>query len=227
LYTQDTGRRQTIQRHWQHWTHKTQDEDRQSRDISSIGHTRHRTKTNNPETSAALDTQDTERRQTIQRHWQHWKYKTQDEDKPSTDINSIRHTRHRTKTNNPEISAALDAQDTGRRQTIQRHRQHWTHKTQDEDKQSRDICNIGHTRHRTKTNIPETTAALDSQDTERRQTIQKHLQHWTLKTQDEDKQSRDIGSIGHRRHRMKTNNPETSAAFDTQDTGRSQTIQRH
>jgi hypothetical protein len=82
------------------------------------------------------------------------------------------------------------------------------------NKQSRDICNIGHTRHRTKTNIPETTAALDTQDTERRQTIQKHLQHWTLKTQDEDKQSRDIGSIGHRRHRMKTNNPETSAAFD-------------
>ena len=29
LGTQDTGRRQTIQRHWQHWAHKTQDEDRQ------------------------------------------------------------------------------------------------------------------------------------------------------------------------------------------------------
>jgi hypothetical protein len=43
--TQDTGRRQTIQRHWQHWAHKTQDEDKQSRDTGNIGHTRHRTKT--------------------------------------------------------------------------------------------------------------------------------------------------------------------------------------
>ena len=45
LGTQVTGRRQTIQRHWQHWAHKTQDEDKQSRDTGNIGHTRHRTKT--------------------------------------------------------------------------------------------------------------------------------------------------------------------------------------
>jgi hypothetical protein len=42
----------------------------------------------------------------------------------SRDINRIRHTRHRTKTNNPEILAALDTQDIGRRQTIQRHWQY-------------------------------------------------------------------------------------------------------
>jgi hypothetical protein len=64
LNTQDTRRRQTIQKHRQHCTHKTQDEDKQSRDIGNIGHTKHRTKTNNPETSAALDTQDTGRRHT-------------------------------------------------------------------------------------------------------------------------------------------------------------------
>jgi hypothetical protein len=58
--------------------------------------------------------------------------------------------------------------------TIQRHWQHWAHKTQDEDnpetlttlgtqdtgrRQSRDTDNIGYTRHRTKT-------------------IQRHWQHW-------------------------------------------------
>jgi hypothetical protein len=137
LNTQDTGRRQTIERHCQYWTHKTQDEDKQSRDIGSIGNTRHRTTTNNPETSAVLDTQDTGRRQTIQRHRQYWTHKTQDEDKQSREIGSIGHTRNRTKTNNPETSAALDTQDTGRRQAIQRHRQHWTHKTQDEDIQNK------------------------------------------------------------------------------------------
>jgi hypothetical protein len=124
----------------------------------------------------------------------------------------------------PETSAVLNTQDTGRRQTIERHRQYWTHKTQDEDKQSRDIGSIGHTRHRTKTNNREKSAVLDTQETGRRQTIQSHRQYWTHKTQDEDKQSRDIGRIGHTRHKTKTNNPETSVALDPQETGRRQTI---
>jgi hypothetical protein len=66
--------------------------------------------------------------------------------------------------------------------TIQRNWQHWVHKTQDEDKQNnktqhRDTGNIGHTRHRTKTNKTikhntETLATLGTQDTGRRQTKQ-------------------------------------------------------
>ena len=58
LGTQDTGRRQTTQKHytiqrdWRHWAHKTQDEDKQHknttqyRETGDIGHTRHRIKTN-------------------------------------------------------------------------------------------------------------------------------------------------------------------------------------
>jgi hypothetical protein len=39
--------------------------------------------------------------------------------------------------------------------------------------------------------------------------------HRAHKTQDEDKQSRDTGNIGHIRHRMKTNNPETQVTLGT------------
>jgi len=56
---------------------------------------------------------------------------------------------------NPETQHILGRfWDTGRRRTIQRHRQRWAHKTQDKNKQARDTGNIGHTRHRTKKNNP-------------------------------------------------------------------------
>jgi hypothetical protein len=42
---------------------------------------------------------------------------------------------------------------------------YWVHKTHDEDKQPRDIGNIGYTRHMTKTNNLETLATLGTQDT--------------------------------------------------------------
>ena len=58
LDTQDTRRRQTIQRNWQHWIHKIQDEGKQSRETGNIGYTRHKTKENNPEKLATLGTQD-------------------------------------------------------------------------------------------------------------------------------------------------------------------------
>jgi hypothetical protein len=84
---------------------------------------------------------------------------------------------------------------------IDRHRQHWAHQIQDEDKQTY-TDNIGHTRHRTKTN-KHTQTTLDTQDTGRRQ-INIHRQDWAHKTQDEDKQVY-TDNIGHTRHRTKTN----------------------
>jgi hypothetical protein len=199
----------------------------QSRDIDNIGYTRHRTNTYNTETSTTLGTQDTGRRHTIQRHRQHWVHKTQDEDIQSRDIDNIGYTIHRTKTYNPETSTTLGTQYTGRRHTIQRHRQHWVHKTQNEDIQSRDIDNIGYTIHRTKTYNPKTSTTLGTQYTGRRHTIQRHRQHWVHNTQAEYMQSRDIDNIGYTIHRTKTYNPETSTTLGTQDTERRHTIQRH
>ena len=63
--------------------------------------------------------------------------------------------------------------------TIQRNCQHWIHKTQDEDKQSRETVNIRYTRHKTKTNNPEKLSTLDTQNARRRQTKQK-TQHITI-----------------------------------------------
>jgi ribosomal protein L33 len=88
-------------------------------------------------------------------------------------VGNIGYTRHKTKTNNPEKPATLGTQDIRRRQTIQRNWQHWVHKTEGEDKQSRETGNIGYTRHKAKTNNPEKLATLGTQDIRRRQTIQK------------------------------------------------------
>jgi len=71
----------------------------------------------------------------------------------------------------------LITKDTVRRQTIQRQGEHWVHKTQYEDKQSRDTGNIDHRRHSAKTNNAETQGTLVTQDTARRQTIQRHEEH--------------------------------------------------
>jgi hypothetical protein len=85
--------------------------------------------------------------------------------KQSRDTGSIGCTRHKTKEkgqsrNNPETQAALGTQNTRQnkrdnQETIQRHGQHWVHKTQDKTKgtikkQSRDTGSIGYTRHKTK-----------------------------------------------------------------------------
>ena len=78
------------------------------------------------------------------------------------------YTRHRTKKNNLETLSTWGTQDTGRRQTIQRHCQRGVHKTQ-------------------------------------AKTIQRYCQRGVHKTQDED-------------------NPETLSTWGTQDTGRRQTI---
>ena len=101
---------------------------------------------------------------------------------------------------------------------------------------NRDTGNIGHTRHRRKTNkteganqewTTETLVILGTQDTEGSQIKQK--------VQIKNGQHRDTGNIGHTRHRRKTNKTEganqewtteTLVILGTQDTGGRQTKQK-
>jgi hypothetical protein len=67
--------------------------------------------------------------------------------------------------------ATLGTQDTGRRgNQVQTNWQRGVHKTQDEDKQSRDTVNVGYTKTQDEDN-PETLSTRGTQDTGRRQTI--------------------------------------------------------
>jgi hypothetical protein len=165
LGTQDTRWRQTIERHCQHWGIKIQDEDKQSRDTVNIGEARYGMKKNHRETLSTLGTQDTGWRQTIESQYQHWAHQIQDEDTESKDNVNIGYIRYRMKKNNGETKSTLGTQDTGWRQTIERHCQNWAHKIQDEDKQWRDTVNIGYTRYRMKIHNRETLSTLGTQDT--------------------------------------------------------------
>jgi hypothetical protein len=77
-------------------------------------------------------------------------------------------------TNNSETLSTLGTQDTGWKQTIERHCQHWALKIQDENKQSIDTVNTGNTINRTKTNNRVTLSTLGTQETGRRQTMGWH-----------------------------------------------------
>jgi hypothetical protein len=85
----------------------------------------------NVETLSTLGTQVPGWKETIQIHCQHRKHKTQDEKKQSRETVKTGHTRYRTETSIPETLSTLCTQDSGLRQTIQRHCQHWEHKIQD------------------------------------------------------------------------------------------------
>ena len=92
----------------------------------------------NPETLSTLDTQDTGQRQIKQGAIKN---------RQSRDTGNLRYTRHRTKTNKTRGHQEW---------TIQRHWQHWVHKTQDKDKQNKGPSRMDN---------PETLATLYTQDT--------------------------------------------------------------
>jgi hypothetical protein len=117
---------------------KEQDEEKQNKDTDNLDYTRYSLKKNKTKTLATLSTQDTVWRQTKQRHWQPWLHKIQCEDKQNKDTDNLDYTRYSVKTNKTKTLATLITQDTGWRQTKQRHWQPWLHKIQCEDKQNKD-----------------------------------------------------------------------------------------
>ena len=264
LITQDTGWRQTKQRHWQPWLHKIQDEEKQNKDTGNLDYTKYRVKTNKTKTLATLITQDTGWRQTKQitlatlitqdtvwrqtkqRHWQPWLHKIQGEDKQNKDTGNLDYTRYRMKRNKTKTLATLITQDTGWRQTKQRHWQPWLHKIQCEDKQNKDTGNLYYTRYRVKTNKRNNTGNLDytrysvktnkaktlatliTQDTGWRQTKQRHWQPWLHKIQGEEKQkTKTLATLITQDTGWRQTKKITLATLITQDTVWRQTKQRH
>ena len=156
LITQDTGWRQTKQRHWQPWLHKIQGEENKTKTLATLITQDTGWRQTKQITLATLITQDTVWRQTKQRHWQPWLHKIQGEDKQNKDTGNLDYTRYRVKTkqnklhtgnldytryrvktNKTKTLATLITQDTGWRKTKQRHWQPWLHKIQGEDKQNK------------------------------------------------------------------------------------------
>ena len=264
LITQDTGWRQTKQRHWQPWLHKIQGEEKQkTKTLATLITQDTGWRLTKKITLATLITQDTEWRQTKQRHWQPWLHKILGEEKQNKDTDNLDYTRYRVKksktnntgnldytryrvkTNKTNNTGNLDyiryrvkknktktlttliTQDTGWRQTKQRHWQPWLHKIQGEDKQNKDTGNLDYTRYRVKKNKTKTLATFITQDTGWRKTKQRHWQPWLHKIQGEDKQNKDTGNLDYTRYRVKTNKTKTLVTLITQDTGWRQTKQRH
>jgi hypothetical protein len=224
LGTHYTGRRHTIQRHRQHWVHNTQYEDIQSRDIDNIGYTIHRTKTYNPDrpVSCVPSVVDVSGLYVFVMCLVY----------PMLSISLDCMSSY-----NPETSTTLGTQYTGRRHTIQRHRQHWVHNTQDEDIQSRDIDNVPNVVDVSGLYVfvlcivyPMFSMSLDCMSSSCVLCTQCCRCLWIVclrpvycvpnvhNTQDEDIQYRDIDNIGYTRHRTKTYNLEISTTLGIQDT---------
>jgi hypothetical protein len=214
LITQDTGWRQTKQRHWQPWLHKIQGEEKQNKETGNLEYTRYRVKTNKTKTLETLITQDTVWRQTKQRHWQPSLHNIQCEEKQNKDTGNLDYTRYRVKTNKTKTLATLITQDTGWRKTKQRNWQPWIHKIQGEEKQNKDTGNLDYTRYRVKTNKTKKLATFFTQDTVWRQTKQRHWQPSLHNVQCEDKQNKDTGNLEYTRYRVKTNKTNNTGNLD-------------